>query len=444
MQKEWKDMTRSERLEERIERWMNPPGIEFVSEEAENRYTTRLKRVVDAIRLENIPDRVPTLCPATFLPGFIYGVTCREMMYDIDKAVEVWLRFADEFPSDLMKGPAYCGTGRALELLGYKLYKWPGHGLNDNVSFQAVEGEWMKADEYDYLIDDPGDFWLRFYLPRICDTMKPFAALAPFNGINELPNVNLLANFGLPEVREALNRISDAGEEMIKVRNALGDYKRKIMSEKGYPMSPGGGAKAPFDVVADTMRASRGMILDMFRNPGKILEVVDRITPLQIKNAVEAVNASGNPLVFMPLHKGADGFMSDEQFREMYWPSFKEVIIGLVDEGCIPLLLAEGGYNTRLEYLKQLPKGSTIWHFDQTDMMEAKKQIGDTICLAGNVPTSLMVTGNPQQVDEYCKKVIDICGDGGGYILSTGASLDEGKADTTHALLDAAEKYGVN
>lgn len=443
MKKEWEELTRSERLAERINRWMNPPGMEFLSREIKEVYTSRLKRVVDAIRLESVPDRVPTLCPASFLPGFIYGVTCREMMYDIDKAVEVWLRFAEDFPSDLMKGPAYCGTGRALELLGYNLYKWPGHGLNDNVSFQAVEGEWMKADEYDCLIDDPTDFWLRFYLPRICDTMNPLTALAPLTGIVELPNINLLANFGLPDVREAFSRMMDAGEVMIKVRNALGNYKHKVITGMGYPMSPGGGAKAPFDVLADTMRASRGMILDMFRNPDKILKTIERITPLQIKGAVEAVNASGNPLVFMPLHKGADGFMSDQQFREMYWPSFKEVIIGLVDEGCIPLLLAEGSYNSRLEYLKELPKGTTIWHFDQTDMTEAKKQIGDIICIAGNVPTSIMVTGTPQQVDEYCKKMIDICGDGGGYILTTGASLDEGKADTTRALLDAAEKYGV-
>jgi uroporphyrinogen-III decarboxylase len=144
----------------------------------------------------------------------------------------------------------------------------------------------------------------------------------------------------------------------------------------------------------------------------------------------------------MPLHKGADGFMSDAHFKRLYWPSLREVILGLVEEGCVPLLFAEGGYGSRLPYLKELPKGTTLWWFDQTDMGVAKKMVGDTVCIAGNVPTSLMVTGTPQLVDEYCKKLIDTCAPGGGFILTTGAALDEGKANTTQALLEAADKYG--
>jgi regulator of sigma D len=53
-----------------------------------------------------------------------------------------------------------------------------------------------------------------------------------------------------------------------------------------------------------------------------------------------------------------------------------------------------------------------------------------------------MVTGTAQQVDEYCKQLIDDCAPGGGFILTTGAALDEGKAETTRSLLEAAEKYG--
>ena len=144
----------------------------------------------------------------------------------------------------------------------------------------------------------------------------------------------------------------------------------------------------------------------------------------------------------MPLHKGADGFMSDDHFKRLYWPSLREVILGLVEEGCVPLLFAEGGYRSRLSYLKELPKGTTLWLFDQTDMAEVKKQIGNNICIAGNVPTGLMVTGISQQVDDYCKKLIDACAPGGGFILTTVAALDEGKADTTQALLEAADMYG--
>jgi hypothetical protein len=441
MIKDWKEMTSTERQQVRFEKWMYPSNAEFDSDEVKKSYEERVKRVIDAITLKT-PDRVPTLSPANFLPCFIYGVSCKDSMYDIDLAIELWLRFAREYPSDLMKGPSYCGIGNALELLDYRLYKWPGHGLADNVIFQAVEGEWMKEEEYDLMIDDSSDYWLRYYMPRIFGALEPLQSLLPLNRIIEFPNVGQVANFGLPGVREALNKLADAGEMLIKVRESLGRYRMTIMNEMGYPMSVGGFAKAPFDVIADTMRASRGMILDMFRRKDMILKAIERITPLQIKGAVGDVNASGNPLVFMPLHKGADGFMSDEQFKTLYWPGLKEVILDLVEEGCIPFLLAEGRYDSRLKYLKELPKGTTVWWFDQTDLVEAKKQVGDTVCIAGNVPTSLMITGSPAQVDEYCRKVIEVCGEDGGYILTTGAALDEGKADTTRALLESVEKYG--
>lgn len=442
MAKEWKNMTSQERLAARFDRWLNPPNATFSSEEIRKNYQDRVGRVINAITLEKIPDRVPTLSPASFLPCFLYNVTCKEVMYDIDMAVDLWLRFLKEYPTDLAKGPSYCGVGKAFEILDYKLYKWPGHNLPDNVGFQAVEGEWMKSDEYTLLIDDMSDYWLRFYLPRISGLLDPFKSLSPLNRIIEMPNVGQLANFGLPEVRDSLNRLADAGEILLKARQGLGRFRQIAMQEMGFSTHIGGGAKAPFDVLADTMRASHGMIMDMYRNKDMVLKAIERITPLQIKGAVADANASGNPIIFMPLHKGADGFMSDEQFRNIYWPSLKEVILGLIEEGCVPLLFAEGGYKSRLSYLKELPKGKTLWLFDQTDMAEVKKKVGDRVCIAGNVPTGLMVTGTAQQVDDYCKKLIDICAPGGGFILTTGAGLDEGKAETTRAFIDASDKYG--
>ena len=33
-------------------------------------------------------------------------------------------------------------------------------------SYQFVEGEYMKLEEYEDFFRDPSDFWLRIYLPR--------------------------------------------------------------------------------------------------------------------------------------------------------------------------------------------------------------------------------------------------------------------------------------
>ena len=205
----------------------------------------------------------------------------------------------------------------------------------------------------------------------------------------------------------------------------------------------GGISKAPYDVIADTLRGTQEMMGDIYRRPETVLKAMERLTPLMIKFGASGPEASGNPIVFMPLHKGADGWMSDEQFKKFYWPSLKAVIVGLIEEGCVPFLFAEGGYNSRLEYLKELPKGHCFWLFDQTDMAKAKEIAGGTTCIGGNVPISKIITGTPEQIKEICKKLIDTAGKGGGYIMGMGCSADEAKADTMHAMIDFTKEYGV-
>jgi hypothetical protein len=75
--------------------------------------------------------------------------------------------------------------------------------------------------------------------------------------------------------------------------------------------------------------------------------------------------------------------------------------------------------------------------------VEAKKKIGDKLCIIGNVPTSLIMTGTPQQVKEHCRKLIEVCGKGGGYVLAAGANIDEGNPDNLRAMTAAAKEYGV-
>ena len=46
-----------------------------------------------------------------------------------------------------------------------------------NAGFQYNEKEWMLADEYDLLIDDPTDYLLHVWLPRTRAGMGGFAKL---------------------------------------------------------------------------------------------------------------------------------------------------------------------------------------------------------------------------------------------------------------------------
>jgi hypothetical protein len=440
MDRERAELTPREKREERFRRWMSP-GVRFSGPAAEKAYGERVTRFTRAFRLE-VPDRVPCILPAGFIPAYYAGSSLKKVMYDYGEMKRVWLKFLDDFEGDTYFAPGMVPPGRALDTLDYRLYKWPGHGLGDDVpSYQCVEREWMKADEYDLLINDPTDFWLRTYMPRIFGALEPLRNIPPFTTVEEIATMSFVP-FGTPGVLAALRALMDAGRESVKWFDAVGEVAVAGL-EAGYPSIVGGLAKSPFDTLGDTLRGTRAVMMDMFQRPDRVKEAMARIAPLTIRSAVAAADASGLPTIMMPLHKGADGFMSAGQYREFYWPTLRQVVMGLVEEGILPILFAEGSYNSRLEIISELPAGAVAWYFDQTDMARAKQVLGKTACIMGNVPGSLMMTGKPDGVKEYCRRLIETCAPGGGYILAGGVNIDRGNPENLRAMMEAALEYGA-
>jgi hypothetical protein len=427
-------------LEETFGSWLAPQGIDFISREVEEAYRERATRIKDAIQLK-VPDRVPVIPSVGFFPAHYAGITTQEAMYDYDKACQAYEKYTFDFAPDAHRGPY--GLGQVYDIIDYKLFLWPGHGVGVNMPFQYVEAEYMKADEYDALIQDPSDFWMRVYLSRIIGVLEPFSKLSPFHRVIEMGDVSsFVAQYGRQEIRAAFDALFQAGEHAMKWRGALITSDKKVMAA-GFPILRGGHCKAPFDVLGDTLRGTRGIMLDMYRQQEKLIEAIERITPLMIKLGVSSARSAATPLVLMPLHKGADGFMSDEQYKTFYWPTLRKLILGLVDQGLVPLLFAEGSYNTRLEIIRDLPKGKVVWRFDRTDMARAKEILGDRACIYGNVSTAILSTGTTDDVKAYCKQLIDVAGKGGGFILSTGASIDTAKPENVRAMIEFTKECSI-
>jgi uroporphyrinogen-III decarboxylase len=211
---------------------------------------------------------------------------------------------------------------------------------------------------------------------------------------------------------------------------------------EGFPSLRGGMAVAPFDCIGDSLRGTSGVILDMYRQPEKLIAAIEMVTPAVIQQAIDAVNASGGIMVTFPLHKGDDTFMSDKQFEKFYWPSLKKFADALIAEGIMPVMFAEGKYARRLNYISDFPKGWVHWMFDQTDMANAKKLVGVNCSISGNIPSSVMCTGKPSDVKEYCRKLIETCAPNGGYMLTGGASATETNPANLKVLMEAALQYG--
>lgn len=448
MEKQRQEMTPAEKQEALFARWLSPKDpegkdLKFQSPAAEKVFKERVIRFKDAIQLKKTPDRVPVLPILSFFPAFYDGVSPREAMYDYDRLAKATKKYLLDFEPDVNSGIGLATPGKVFDILDYKLYAWPGHGVSPNSTYQCLEKEYMLADEYDALIQDPSYYFTNTYFPRIFGTLEAFKMLPNPSTLQEIPFVAPNAiPYGLPQVQAAYKTLFEAGEEALKWAGAVAAFGNE-MTTLGFPGGSGGFSKVPFDVIGDTLRGTRGIMVDIYRQPDKILQAVEALTPLMINMGVSAAQMSGNPLVMIPLHKGADGFLSDAQFKKFYWPNFKAVLLGLINEGCVPLPFVEGSYNMRLEVIQDIPKGTTFWTFDTTDMARAKKIMGKVACIGGNVPTDLLAVGTPQQVKDCVKRLIDTCADGGGYVMANGVAADEVKPENMKAMIDFTKEYGV-
>ncbi|MGB6068584.1 MAG: uroporphyrinogen decarboxylase family protein [Desulfomonilaceae bacterium] len=402
----------------------------------------REKRIQDAIAL-NKPDRVPIACLWDFFPAKWKGVLVKDTMYNHQLMFDTWVDCMQHFAPDTVDNPfPLRGFGQVLDMLDFQHLRWAGHGLNDNTSYQFVELEVMKAEEYDHFLFDTSDFMVRRFWPRVYKALEPLERLPPLNqtisyfwGIH---NAMFLLSPEMESVRTALLEAGKASAETMKWAAAYG----KKMTGLGFPPSYGGFSQVPFDTLGDFFRGTKGIMMDLHRRPDKVLAACEKLLPIMIETAIASTKRTGIPKVFVPLHKGLDNFLSPAQFHRFYWPHMKELLHAFIREGITPWVLAEGVCNNRLEAFRDVPPGKVIYHFEATDIFRAKEMMRDRCCIRGNVPMSLLTVGTPEDIRTYCKKLIDTCAVDGGFIMDAAAPLSETKAENVQAMFDFTKEYG--
>jgi uroporphyrinogen-III decarboxylase len=438
--KEWSLLTPEQKRGERLKKWLSAPGIEFVSPEAKERYAIKANRIVKAINLEE-PDRVPCQIPAGSFPAYYAGYDLKRVMYDLEAMRTAMIKFFTDFDCD-SHGGTHFFPGKVLDLLDYKLYKWPGHGLADDaVMVQFDEQEYMQPGEYDEFLLNPADYIIRRFLPRTWGIFSPMSAVGPLSSFQGIA-YEALGMASLRDFQPMFKAISEASQALDAWLSVVTECSLATQA-MGYPSTEGGMALAPFDTIADLLRGTRGSSLDMYRQPDRLLEATEKMAALTLQSVMEHAHEFVSPFVFIPMHKGDDAFMSDQHFEKFYWPSFRKLLLGLIDEGLIPAMVVDGTYNRRLEYIKDLPRASVIWTFEKTDMALAKQVLGGHACISGNITGALLYTGTPEDVKKYCRWLIDTCGPGGGYILSLGISVNTVAPANLQAIIETAKEYGV-
>lgn len=402
----------------------------------------RWQRILDCVRLKQ-PSRMPVAMYATFWLATYGGISFKELMYDYEKTAAIAERAVAEFEPDAV-APLFIGSalGRVFEAVDYKQLRWPGHGVGDHQPYQYIDAEYMKPEEYRELLGDPTGFYLRKYLPRIFGAFKGFEHFPSLPGMFYFRAITGLRPLVNPDLRQALRRVLDAADQVDELMRHSASWNQRIAS-MGFPLMNGSASGAPYDVIADYFRGATGMMKDLFRHKDELLEVIDMMRRNLVRMTIENARATGHPIVFIPIHWAPDAFMSPRQFETFWWPSFRQMMLDLIDADLIPMPLWESDCTKRLETIADIPAGKCIYWFERTDIVKAHQVLGDVVALRGNLSPSMMATGTPAEVDAAVRHLVEnVWNKGGNLILDTAFGIpDETPVANVREMYAAARRY---
>lgn len=403
-------------------------------------YAERSRRVKDVIELR-VPDRVPFMVLVE--PNRYSGIPKSASYYDHISLKRTMRKMAVDMEPD-MGEPGFPACGAAMTELDVRNCIWPGGPKPDDYDYQFIEGEYMKADEYDIFLNDPTNFMIRCYLPRVYGALAPLAKLPPMDGMfMGLEYVTPL--FASPEFLEMARHLAEAGRRVEAFRKAIGNTSEDL-AQLGFPpfatFGAGGVGGAPFDTVTSFLRGMRGSMLDMYRQPEKLLQACDAILERRIARAMPADPSHPDypQRIAMPLWRGDPVFMSDAQFKKFYWPGLKKSLQTHVDLGYVPVPFFESRFGDRLECMLELPKGKILASIEAADAVRAKEILGGHTSLLVRCP-NVCKLWSLRQMESFLKDLIDKSGKNGGLIIVV-KMPDQAEIEDMQAMLKSVADYG--
>lgn len=375
---------------------------------------TAHERIETAIGLGK-PDRVPVVPIIDFFAGRYGGITQYDMFFDIGRADTALEKTIADLGSIDGQNLTYAGLGRIMQVLFPTPPIMPGvGGVPRGGQFQFVEKNVMEWEEYRQIKERGPMRW-------ILDKMK-------------LSNPQLGSPAGM------LKTFGGVAADIMKAKRSMQRWQRKgVESMVAYNI-----VFTPMEYVSLFMRSFNDFILDLFRHPEEVKEASRVLMkPMKMQGSM-MVKMSGLRRVFMGGNRTSASSLSPKQFEEFALPEWQELCEYWVGKGVTPLLHFDSDWTAFFPYLKSLPRGKCILNLDGTsNIFAAKDQLGDHMCIMGDVPAALLKLGEPDEVDEYCRRLITELGADGGFILSSGCTIPiDAKPENVKAMLQSVHSYG--
>ena len=370
---------------------------------------TPAERIEAAVKLEPL-DRIPC-APLldVYFPSRHKGWTTSEGLHNMRKGFHAIVDMFDELGGwDGMILPGYSLPTTPHVYSGIIIGKMinPGIELGENDVAQFVEKEVLTHDDYDNIV-----------------------------------------RLGLNGFREKVkDRFNPHSEERIIgwAKNQMEQYKYEIelWRQKGIRSLCGALTQSPL-MLLSISRTLLEITKDIYYIPDKLEAVMDSVVDDLITDAIEATKLSGEPGVMLVMERGGCFYYSLEIYERFEFPYMKKMVEAFAEEGLITVMHLDQDYTLNLPYFKELPPKMVVAELDSmTDIFKAKEILKGHMCIAGDVPAALTTLGTPEEVETYCKKLIDVEREGGGFILSSGCTVPvDCKIENLKAMVDASKNY---
>jgi uroporphyrinogen decarboxylase len=283
----------------------------------------------------------------------------------------------------------------------------PGEDLEPNAQFQFTESEVMNRSDYNLIIKKGYRAWFMQHLPKIRSDISA----------SPLGRISMVLGFM---------------QQGIRIKKNVTYWKRKY----GVPALFYSACYPAFDLFS-LSRSLMPFCHDLFSCPDVIEQACKTATPGIINMAKIPLRLTrGRRVCIYPMRSSAS-FISPKMFERFVLPNLKQMVDTFAKNSIISILHCDGNWTPMLPYLREMPRASCVVELDgMTDIYKAKEILGDWLCLKGDVPAALLAQGEPDQVVEYCQRLIKNIGSDGGFILSSGCEVPlDAKPENVAALI---------
>jgi len=389
----------------------------FKNEATERRFREKENRVNTAIAL-GVPDRVPVITNGlSFYPAYYSGISFADYCNDRRKCRAAYLKFVSEntwfdemFPAQMIN------IGKLVSLSQVDFIRLPGIHLEENMTYQFVEKERLASDEYPQFIQEGYEYFQRVIMPRISPLYHP-------------------------EYGWGKRRLAKLIKELLSFTFFYNRIVNTVEGEYGLPVDTAAMFFEPYDLAAILFRGLTGISTDLFRCPEMVERVTEMLAPVVISVYENFVVGSGLRGAVILCERAFS--LSPRRFARFSLPTLKKVVDALIERGILPIITLEGDCTHLFEFMLEFPEGKCICNIDTGDIFKARNILEGHMCIAGNVPMNMMVTGTPDNIREYCKRLIQEVAPGGGYLLSGALGIpDNARPENVRAMVEYTIEHG--